>query len=292
MLETDPDSPKEPRPMGNEERHMESKTFDTASGTVCYWVDVAPDQDAPWIAFLPGLTADHRLFEAQMAHFAGRASCLTWDAPAHGASRPYPLDFSMDDYARILRAILRKERAEGPMLVGQSLGGYVSQAFIDLFPGEATGFVSIDSAPLKRAYYPSWELWLLRHTRGMYRSIPWALLKAWAVRGVATSDRGRAGMRSFMESYDKREYCELAAHGYRMLADAIEAERDYDMDCPALLLCGEKDQAGDVRRFNRMWTAGEGIPLVWVPDAGHNANVDNPGFVNEQIERFVAGARG
>jgi pimeloyl-ACP methyl ester carboxylesterase len=28
---------------------------------------------------------------------------------------------------------------------------------------------------------------------------------------------------------------------------------------------------------------------VWVPGAGHNSNVDAPDFVNEQIERFVAG---
>ena len=57
---------------------------------------------------------------------------------------------------------------------------------------------------------------------------------------------------------------------------------------PVLLLCGERDNAGDVRAFNRAWTAGEGIPLVWVPGAGHNANVDNPDFVNDQIARFLA----
>ena len=56
----------------------------------------------------------------------------------------------------------------------------------------------------------------------------------------------------------------------------------------ALLLCGEKDQAGDVRTFNRKWTVGEDIPLVWVPGAGHNSNVDNPAFVNDRIERFLA----
>ena len=74
-----------------------------------------------------------------------------------------------------------------------------------------------------------------------------------------------------------------------MLSDAIEADRTYDIECPALLLCGERDRAGDVRALNRKWTEGEGIPLVWVPGAGHNSNVDNPAFVNEQIERFVTG---
>lgn len=268
---------------------MDRKTFGSSGGNVAYWIDAEAGPDAPWLAFLPGLTAAHTLFDQQVAYFSGRANCLVWDAPAHGESRPYPLDFSMGDLACILHGILRTETASRPVLVGQSLGGYVAQAFVDLYPGEATGFVSIDSAPLKRRYYPTWEIKALRHTKWMYRVIPWALLKPWGSWDIATTERGRANMRSFMESYTKCEYVDLAAHGYRMLADAVEAERAYDIDCPALLLCGEKDHAGDVRPFNRRWAAGEGIPLVWVPGAGHNSNVDAPDFVNTQIERFVAG---
>ena len=267
---------------------MEGKTFETNSGTVRYWIDKSAGPASPWLVFLPGLTADHTLFDAQMEHFADMARCFVWDAPAHGLSRPYPLDFTMDDYARILHDILEAEGVRHPVLIGQSLGGYVAQAYLDLYPNQVAGFIAIDSAPLKRRYYPAWEVAALRHTKGMYLAIPWALLKPWGAHGAATTKRGRANMRSFMESYAKREYCELAAHGYRMLADAIEAERPYEIDCPALLLCGESDHAGDVKVFNRKWTAGEGIPLVWVPGAGHNANVDAPVFVNDQIERFIA----
>ena len=266
---------------------MLQKSYETADGVVRYWIDNSAGTDAAWLIFLPGLTADHTLFDAQMSHFSGTFNCLVWDAPAHGASRPYPLNFTMDDYARILRELLMTEGIEKPVLVGQSLGGYVSQAYMDLFPGETRGFISIDSAPLKRRYYPAWEVWALRHTKGMYLAIPWALLKPWGSVGASTTKQGRANMRSFMDSYTKQEYCDLAAHGYLMLANAIEAERPYEIDCPALLLCGVKDHAGDVRPFNRKWSKGDGLPLIWVPKAGHNANVDNPSYVNEQIEHFV-----
>ena len=268
---------------------VETASYKTGSGSVCYWTDRPADTSDFWLVFLPGLTADHSLFDAQMSYFSEKIGCLVWDAPAHGASRPYPLDFTMDDLAHILHGILEEEGVGRPVVVGQSLGGYVAQAYVDLYPSEVAGFISIDSAPLKRRYYPGWEVKALRHTKGMYQAIPWSLLKPWGARGAATTERGRAGMRSFMEGYAKREYVDLAAHGYKILADAIEAERAYDIDCPALLLCGERDRAGDVRPFNRRWTEGEGIPLVWVPEAGHNSNVDNPTFVNGQIERFVAG---
>lgn len=98
---------------------------------------------------------------------------------------------------------------------------------------------------------------------------------------------GESYMRSFMESYTKEEYVELAAHGDKMRVDAVESGCAYDIDCLALLLCGEKDHAGDVKVFNRKWSAGESLPLVWVPDAGHHSNADNPSFVNSQIEQLM-----
>ena len=201
------------------------RAFKIESDTIAYWVDTSADADAPWLVFLPGLTADHTLFDAQMAHFSGKANCLVWDAPAHGKSRPYPLDFTMDDYAHILHNILGAEDVTDPVLVGQSLGGYVSQAFIELYPGEASGFISVDSAPLKMKYYSTWEVKALRHTKGMYQSIPWAWLKPLGSWGAAVTVQGKASMRAFMEDYTKREYVELAAYGYRMLADAIESGR-------------------------------------------------------------------
>lgn len=101
-------------------------------------------RNAPWLVFLPGLTADHRLFNRQLSYFAETANCSVWDPPAHGKSRPFKLEFSMDDLAVMLHDILKTEQIESPILVGQSMGGYVSQAFLSLFPGYAKGFVSTD----------------------------------------------------------------------------------------------------------------------------------------------------
>lgn len=267
---------------------MAEKRFDTESGTIRYWTKRLDSVNAPWIVFLPGLTADHRLFDDQMEHFGAETNCLVWDPPAHGASRPFLLDFSMDDLAKMLRGILNAEGIEQPVLVGQSMGGYVAQAYMDLYPGSLAGFVSIDSAPLKRRYMKRWEIAALRHTRLMYLSIPWKLLVSWGSKGTSETKRGRALMAEMMASYRKWEYCNLAAHGYRILADAVAADRPYDIDCPALLLCGEYDAAGSAKDYNKRWTAGENIPLIWVEGAGHNSNVDAPDFVNCIIDEFLS----
>ena len=42
---------------------MIEKTYKTKMGDIHYWVNTAADKEGPQLVFLPGLTADHRLFE-------------------------------------------------------------------------------------------------------------------------------------------------------------------------------------------------------------------------------------
>lgn len=271
------------------------QTLATPSGTLHYWVSRA-ESGRPWLVFLPGLTADHTLFEKQMEAFGPAYNCLVWDPPAHGASRPFALTFSMEQMAEYLYTILQKEVWQAEpcarlVLVGQSMGGYLAQVYLTLHPQGVSGFVSVDSCSLGRSYFTWAELALLKRTKWMYLSIPWRWLIGWGSRGTAQTQYGQALMRRMMQSYQKTEYCLLADHGYRIVAQAVEAGKDYRPPCPVLLLCGEKDAAGSARRYNKCWTAKEGHPLVWVPGAGHNSNTDEPELVNREIDQFVSSLR-
>ena len=267
---------------------MTEKQHNTAQGAIHYWTnDIRPERQS--LVFLPGLTADHRLFDSQVRRFEPTHNVVVWDAPGHGASRPFRLDFSLDDKARFLHSILAAEGIGRPVLVGQSMGGYVAQCYLELFPLEASGFISIDSAPLKRRYVTRAELWLMRHAEPMYRALPWGMLLKSGPKGCSVTGHGQRQMLEMMQIYTKDEYCRLTGHGYRMLAEAMDCGRSYDIPCPALLLCGEHDKAGSSRSYNRRWAAGEGLRLVCVPAAGHNSNVDNPNFVNNAIADFLRG---
>lgn len=265
---------------------MIEKVFQTSYGIIHYWVnDVS--QKRITLVFLPGLTADHRLFDQQIKAFQDQYNVLVWDAPGHGASRPFRLEFSLDDKALFLHEILERENIRQPVLVGQSMGGYVAQCYLDRYPGTVSGFVCIDSAPLKREYITYAELWMLKRTEPIYRAFPWNLLIRCGTGGCAVSDYGRQLMGKMMACYEKDEYCKLAGHGFRILAEAIEKKRPYDIPCPALLICGEKDQAGSSRRYNRAWAKKTGFPLLWVKNAGHNSNTDQPELINASIENFI-----
>jgi pimeloyl-ACP methyl ester carboxylesterase len=272
---------------------MTEKTINTPCGTIHYWVSKAAQNGRPTPVFLPGLTADHRLFEKQIAYFEGKCDLFVWDAPGHAASWPFTFDFTFLDKAQWVDEILTAENLENPVIIGQSMGGYVGQAYAQLFPEKLTGFISIDSAPLQRSYVTGAELWLLKRMEPVYRHYPWKSLVKSGTNGVATSEYGRQLMRDMMLVYDgdQARYAKLAGHGYRILAEAMEADLPYEIKCPALLLCGERDRTGSCIRYNKAWHQKTGIPLEWIKGAGHNSNTDAPEVVNQLIENFIGTPR-
>ena len=51
---------------------MTEHTYITLSGTIHYWINADAAHKAPQLVFLPGLTADHRLFDKQIEAFEGK----------------------------------------------------------------------------------------------------------------------------------------------------------------------------------------------------------------------------
>lgn len=185
--------------------------------------------------------------------------------------------------------IIEKEHMMQSIIIGQSMGGYVGQAYSELYPDKLKGFIAIDSAPLQLKYVTSIERWLLKRMEPVYRYYPWSLLLHSGSKGVATTPYGRNLMYEMMMVYngDHKRYAKISGHGFWMLAQAMEADLAYDIKCPALLICGEKDHAGSCKHYNKAWHKYTGIPIEWIKDAGHNSNTDAPERVNELIDTFI-----
>ncbi len=268
---------------------MVEKIYETSCGCIHYWVNATAKNRSRQLVFLPGLTADHRLFDKQIEYFEDKYPVFVWDAPGHASSWPFRFDFDLADKAKWLDEILIREEYDHPVIIGQSMGGYVGQAYAQLFPDKLSGFVSIDSAPLQREYVTAVEIWLLKRMEPVYRHYPWKALLKSGTKGVAVSDYGRRLMHEIMMVYDgdQERYARLSGHGFKILAEAMEANLPYAITCPALLICGKKDRAGSCVRYNKAWHKKTGIPIEWIKGAGHNANTDAADTVNRLIERLV-----
>ena len=88
---------------------MIEKIHKTSCGTIQYLINDFNEKSKIALIFLPGLTADHRLFDKQIEYFKNKFRVLVWDAPGHEASYPFKLDFDLFDEAKWLDKIITKE---------------------------------------------------------------------------------------------------------------------------------------------------------------------------------------
>ena len=261
---------------------MQKRKIEDSIGRIVYWRSDVFDLSRDTLFFLHGLTGDHTMFEQQVSAFAESHNIIAWDAPAHGESRPYP-EFTYENAANGMKKILDECGVAAVILIGQSMGGFISQAFICRYPELVKGFVAIDSTPYGD-YYSKSDLWWLRQIEWMAKLFPLKLLKSAMAAQNAATETGRANMAAMIDGYGKAELCHLMGVGY---VGFLDDNRVCEIPCPVLLLVGEKDHAGKVKAYNREWAKRTGYPLIWIPGAAHNSNVDNPVLVNEKIMCFV-----
>ncbi len=105
------------------------REYRTRCGVIHYWIRKEKGAKAT-LVFLPGLTADHHLFDKQIAYFEGKYSVFVWDAPGHAASWPFDFTFDLFDKAKWLLRSGSKGvavSAYGKKLMHDIMKGYEGQ---------------------------------------------------------------------------------------------------------------------------------------------------------------------
>lgn len=262
---------------------MREKWIDRKEGKVYYWLSDVWEENRKTVVFLHGLTADHTMFEKQYSFFDGSYNIVAWDAPAHGKSRPYR-DFTYQNAVEVLKQILDQHEINSVIMVGQSMGGYIAQSFLQRYPSVVLAFVAIDTTPYGNQYYSGLDKWWLRQIEWMSYLYPFRAMKKAIAKQVSVSKNGYENMLSMLSPYTKKELCYLMGVGY---AGFLNDNSDLNINCPVVILLGNQDKTGKVQKYNRLWAENTGFPLIMIKNAAHNANVDNPEAVNREIEKFI-----
>lgn len=260
---------------------LEEKCICSESGKTYYWISRCESEIN--LVFLPGLTANHTLFDQQVKAFEGKYNILVWDCPGHGKSRPYS-EFTYRNVSSELKTILDAEKIRRAILIGQSLGGMIAQYFINRYPSVAAGFISIDSVPFGN-YYSKSDLFWLEQLEWMCRLFPHGLLQKSMAQMCGTTAYARNQMMEMLSDYSKNELCHLMYIGE---AAFIPENMEMNLPCKVLLILGDKDRVGKVAEYNRKWAGRTNYALKIIKGAAHNSNSDQPEIVNSLIEDFIS----
>ena len=261
---------------------MAEKWVESPRGRTHYWISRRPG--AQVLVFLHPLAADHTLFDRQAEYFREKYTVLAWDAPGHGASRPYA-DLTMLHCAVELKRILDAEKIDRCVLVGQSLGGMIAQTFIAHWPERVRGFVGIGTWPMSAGFHKKTGLRRpLRRSLRLSPLYPFRTLHCALSRRAGRTLRARSSLRVAEEVFRRRELVALV----RAVCASLLRELDAGLPaCPTLLLVGERDRADGVRALCAAWRDRSGVPLYRVRAAGRCAAADNPRSANRLIHAFL-----
>lgn len=94
----------------------------------------------PTVVLLHGFGEDHTIWENQVSVLQQQYSLILPDIPGSGRSTMLRNDriILMDDYAECINAILLAEGIKKCVMIGHSMGGYITLAFAEKYPGKLT----------------------------------------------------------------------------------------------------------------------------------------------------------
>lgn len=100
------------------------------------------------VLLLHGFGEDSRVWQQQVAFLQQYCLLIVPDLPGSGASPLLPGSPGLEDFARVVHALLQYEQLEACVMLGHSMGGYITLAFASLFPEKLLGYGLVHSSAL------------------------------------------------------------------------------------------------------------------------------------------------
>jgi pimeloyl-ACP methyl ester carboxylesterase len=190
----------------------------------------------------------------------------------------------MDD----LLALLDNLGISRACLVGHSMGGNLHQELVFRHPERVEALVMVDCTWNFQKL--SWlENLTLKSAGPIFKLYPYGALLDAAVNGTANSQEDRRALRESMQRLSKDEYVQI------LMATMVclHYEPNYSIRKPLLLILGDQDATGNIRRAMPAWANHEaGCQLVILPDAKHAANLDQPELFHKHLLAFLSSSIG
>lgn len=256
--------------------------YETEQGKIYY--EVYGQEGKPLVFLTHGLGIDHETFNSQLNSLADYYRIVVWDLPGHGESFSLNEDskLSFSTFTECLLGLMDELKAKKAILIGQSLGGLISQYVAFYHPERVAAVVDIGSLPLHKglgnkhnksfkAFFPILNL------------LPGSILSFWFARQKAVKKETRKYLRDVTIKNGKRQILDTTKAMLEGLTEGIEGLINH----PLLIIHGEKEQKHIIKSA-KMWH--DEAPMseyAIIPNAGHIANQDNPQEFSRLVLSFL-----
>ncbi|MEO1300321.1 MAG: alpha/beta hydrolase, partial [Cyanobacteria bacterium J06636_16] len=168
---------------------------------------------------------------------------------------------------------------------GQSLGGYIAQHIYFAAPERVHAMIIIGSTPIAKAYSKV-EIWILKASLPLFQFWPYDHFAKTVAKNTAQTLLAQDYALQAIRQVERDDF--LAVWKAVTLAIDARGRPELSIDVPLLLVHGDDDRTGSIKRDMPIWAAQEkNVTYQVIPNARHNANQDNPDFTNQVIVEFL-----
>jgi pimeloyl-ACP methyl ester carboxylesterase len=240
--------------------------------------------EGPPVVFVHGVASDGRWWQPQLAALADEFTVVAWDEPGAGRSSNVPADFSLEDYANCLAAVI-EALALGPAHVaGLSWGGTVVQELYRHHPGLVATLILIDTYAGWKGSLPEEEV--RARVAGLRQT-----LAAPAAEFDPTPPGLFAGdppveFLPLLKEITAAVRPESLGTQLSLMADADQRDLLPRIAVPTLLIWGELDVRSPLSVAHQFQQEIPDTKLVVIPGAGHVSNLEQPELFDEAVREF------
>jgi pimeloyl-ACP methyl ester carboxylesterase len=255
--------------------------------------------DGPPLLFIHGLGGVWQNWLLNIPAFMETHRCVALDLPGFGQSEMPAGPISINGYARTVDAVCRHLGVDCPVVVGNSMGGFVGAELALAFPTRVARLVLVAAAGLSTEYrrreplLAAARVWAATITRTGVRADP-----------VVRRQRLRRLFLQTVVRYPERlsvplTYELVQGAGKPGFVPALQALLSYSfrdrlaqIEVPVLIVWGRNDMivpVGDAKAFEQL--IGANARTVIFEDTGHVVMMERPSRFNELLAGFIAGER-
>lgn len=237
--------------------------------------------DKPVVVWLHSAFGDQRIFTPQVAALADRYSLLLLDLPGHGQSSRFDPDLTITRVPDLLIQLMDQLKIQKAHLVGVSMGSIVAQYLASQHRERILSLTVIGGYSIHHHARAA----LLAQQREMLNWLPLVLFamtrfRSYVTRYSVASAEGRAIFAEAAQCFTRRSFAAMRD------LDRLYLDEQPRPDYPLMFIVGEEDFLIIHELATQLIAADSRVRLENIAQAGHCANLDNPGLVNPLLDTF------
>ncbi len=252
-------------------------------------VEQSGPTDGSDLVFLHGFPFNHGMWDDQVSALAGHYRVTTYDIRGHGLSDIGDGQYTVEGHVDDLFALLTALNIAKPVILGLSMGGYITLRALERDQERFRAAVLCDTR--SEADTDEAKLRRFKVVGSVKRIGSEAFAKEFvkAIFAPGADQRVPAAVQKILSTISHTPPLSIAGTQLALASRTDTTASLSSLKLPVLILVGEHDQITPVAAAEAMHQRIRGSQLAVVPHAAHMSNMENADFFNDALLKFLKG---